>query len=122
MQAAKQVNYMFPQAGGIYPESQRNCTALGPSGAGKSTLLNMLALEGKITQNKALHKLLLETHPHKLVNVGSTDPEWGAGSAGCAGKNLLGELLMQLRQTLVDAASRPRSATPWRLEVDKDTP
>lgn len=86
------------------------------------SLKGMLALEGKITQNKALHKLLLETHPHKLVNVGSTDPEWGAGSAGCAGKNLLGELLMQLRQTLVDAASRPRPATAWRLVVDENTP
>ena len=33
----KHVNFTFPQAGGVYPESQRSFIALGPSGAGKTS-------------------------------------------------------------------------------------
>ena len=39
MQHVKHVNYKFPQAGGIYPESQHNFIVLGPSGAGKTSAM-----------------------------------------------------------------------------------
>ena len=39
MQHVKHTPFKFPQAGGIYPESQRGFIVLGPSGVGKTSAM-----------------------------------------------------------------------------------
>ena len=39
MQHVKHTQFKFPQAGGIYPESQRSFIVLGPSGVGKTSAM-----------------------------------------------------------------------------------
>lgn len=57
------------------------------------------ALRAKFTQNKDLKKILLETDDAILVEHTANDNYWGDGGDG-SGKNLLGKLLMEVREEL----------------------
>ena len=57
------------------------------------------AVRAKFTQNEALKELLLSTGDHPLVQVKPGDWFWGTGPDN-NGKNMLGELLMELRTGL----------------------
>ena len=56
-------------------------------------------LRAKFTQNKDLRKILLETGDAELVEHTANDNYWGDGGDG-SGKNMLGKLLMELREEL----------------------
>ncbi len=57
------------------------------------------ALRAKFTQNKDLKKILLETGDAELVEHTANDNYWGDGGDG-SGKNMLGKLLMEVREEL----------------------
>ena len=57
------------------------------------------ALRAKFTQNKELKKILLETGDAELVKHTANDNYWADGGDG-SGKNVLGKLLMELREQL----------------------
>ena len=57
------------------------------------------ALRAKFTQNEELKKILLETGDAHLVEHTTNDRYWGDGGDG-SGKNMLGKLLMELRDEL----------------------
>jgi ribA/ribD-fused uncharacterized protein len=57
------------------------------------------ALRAKFTQHRQLRKLLLETGNRPLVEHTDLDSFWGDGGDG-HGKNMLGQLLMELRAEL----------------------
>jgi N-glycosidase YbiA len=57
------------------------------------------ALRAKFTQNEDLKKILLETGDADLVEHTANDNYWGDGGDG-SGKNMLGKLLMELREEL----------------------
>lgn len=57
------------------------------------------AVEAKFTQHEELRTLLLSTEESKLVEHTENDDFWGDGGDG-RGKNMLGRILMQLREKL----------------------
>jgi ribA/ribD-fused uncharacterized protein len=57
------------------------------------------ALKAKFTQHDALRNLLINTGEAKLIEHTSNDIYWGDGGDG-KGKNMLGQLLMELREEL----------------------
>ena len=57
------------------------------------------ALVAKFTQHEDLATLLLETDDAKLVEHTTNDAYWGDGGDG-KGKNMLGRLLMEVREEL----------------------
>ncbi len=57
------------------------------------------ALKAKFTQNEDLKNILLETGDAILVEHTENDNYWGDGGDG-NGKNMLGKLLMELREEL----------------------
>jgi len=57
------------------------------------------ALRAKFTQNEELKQILLETGDAYLVEHTKNDSYWGDGGDG-SGKNMLGKLLMELREQL----------------------
>lgn len=57
------------------------------------------ALRAKFTQNEELKKILIETGGAELVEHTANDNYWGDGGDG-SGKNMLGKLLMELREEL----------------------
>lgn len=57
------------------------------------------ALKAKFTQNKDLKKILLETGDAQLIEHTANDSYWADGGDG-SGKNMLGILLMGLREEL----------------------
>lgn len=57
------------------------------------------ALFVKFTQHEDLKKTLLETDGYELVEHTENDSYWGDGGDG-SGKNMLGKLLMELREEL----------------------
>ncbi len=57
------------------------------------------ALRAKFTQNDELKKILLETGDAELVEHTANDSYWGDGGDG-HGRNMLGQLLMELREQL----------------------
>jgi ribA/ribD-fused uncharacterized protein len=57
------------------------------------------AIEAKFTQHASLQTLLLSTYPHTLRQIKPTDSYWGTGPDG-KGQNMLGVLLMELRDRL----------------------
>jgi ribA/ribD-fused uncharacterized protein len=62
------------------------------------------ALEAKFSQNEELSEKLLETGTRKLVEASPTDTFWGIGKAK-KGQNMLGKMLMELRDKLRAAES-----------------
>ena len=69
MQHVKHTQFKFPQAGGIYPESQRSFIVLGPSGVGKTSAMISL-LTGPM---KGLHARIWIVSPSAKKG---TDPLW----------------------------------------------
>jgi ribA/ribD-fused uncharacterized protein len=57
------------------------------------------ALRAKFTQHEDLRKILLETGDARLVEHTTNDRYWGDGGDG-SGLNMLGKLLMELREEL----------------------
>jgi N-glycosidase YbiA len=57
------------------------------------------ALEAKFTQHEELGRLLLSTGSCKLIEHTPNDDYWGDGGDGL-GKNMLGRLLMEVREKL----------------------
>lgn len=57
------------------------------------------AIKAKFTQHKDLNQLILSTGDRKIVEHTKNDNYWGDGGDG-SGKNLLGILLMKLREEL----------------------
>lgn len=57
------------------------------------------ALRAKFTQNKELKQILIETGDSHLVEHTANDSYWADGGDG-SGKNMLGILLMELREEL----------------------
>ncbi|WP_020472787.1 NADAR family protein [Zavarzinella formosa] len=57
------------------------------------------AVRAKFTQHEELKTLLLATGDAKLVEHTENDSYWGDGGDG-SGKNMLGQLLMKLREEL----------------------
>ena len=74
MQHVKHTNYKFPQAGSIYPESQRSFIVLGPSGVGKTSAMISL-LTGPM---KGLHTRIWIVSPSAKKG---TDPPFGTAIA-----------------------------------------
>ena len=67
------------------------------------------ALMAKFTQHEELRMLLLSTGDAKIVEHTASDAFWGDGGDG-AGKNMLGQVLMQVRESLRTAApSEPQA-------------
>jgi ribA/ribD-fused uncharacterized protein len=62
------------------------------------------ALMAKFTQHDELRVLLLSTGDAKIVEHTENDAFWGDGGDG-SGKNTLGQLLMQVRESLRTAAA-----------------
>lgn len=59
----------------------------------------LAALRAKFTQHQELRQLLLTTGDEELIEASPTDLYWGTGADG-QGKNMLGQLLVQVRQEL----------------------
>ena len=57
------------------------------------------ALKAKFTQHDELKEILLNTGDRKLIEHTENDSYWGDGGNG-SGKNMLGKLLMRLREEL----------------------
>lgn len=57
------------------------------------------AVRAKFTQHEELKKILLETADATLVEHTENDSYWGDGGDG-SGRNMLGRILMQVRQEL----------------------
>lgn len=63
-------------------------------------------LAAKFDQNTDLRARLLATGTAALIELSKTDPFWGVGAKG-NGKNMLGAMLMELREELAKKATRP---------------
>ncbi|QDU94018.1 NADAR domain-containing protein [Lignipirellula cremea] len=61
------------------------------------------AVLAKFTQHEDLRELLLSTGDAKIVEHTENDDYWGDGGDG-RGKNMLGRVLMDVRQSLRDDA------------------
>lgn len=69
----------------------------------------LVALRAKYQQHPTLREELLNTGAARIVEHRARDAYWGDGPDG-SGKNRLGELLMQVRAEVRDAADPPASA------------
>jgi len=63
------------------------------------TLFSGDEVQGQFTQHEELHDLLLSTGDAKLNENRDSDSYWGDGGVG-KGKNMLGQILMQVREKL----------------------
>jgi len=57
------------------------------------------ALRAKFTQNAGIREQLLQTYPRHIIEDSPTDYYWGCGADG-TGENMLGQLLVELRNEL----------------------
>lgn len=58
------------------------------------------ACMAKFSQNEELKKMLLSTKPKKLFEHTTRDKFWGDGGGGSKGMNMMGKILMKLRDIL----------------------
>nr|QBK86771.1 MAG: NADAR domain protein [Marseillevirus LCMAC103] len=73
------------------------------------------ALEAKFTQHPELLRVLLDTHPQPLSEHTSRDSFWGDGGDDRTGENMLGRLLVELREAKLPQGAGSRrepSAAP----------
>jgi ribA/ribD-fused uncharacterized protein len=63
------------------------------------------AVQAKVNQHPELEKLLRETGQATIVEHTENDAYWGDGGDG-SGKNMLGQILMRIRDHLSDKAGR----------------
>lgn len=72
------------------------------------------AVRSKVAQNQVVHDTLLETGDATLVEHTTNDRYWGDGGDG-TGRNMLGQILMEVRAEIVgtDAALRGMPPPPW---------
>jgi N-glycosidase YbiA len=68
------------------------------------------AVRAKFTQHQELRELLLTTGDAKLVEHTENDDYWGDGGDG-SGKNMLGRILMEVREALRDEGESQVTAT-----------
>ena len=54
----------------------------------------------KFSQNETLKQKLIDTHPSVLIENSKTDAYWGIGKRG-KGKNMLGVILMEVRDLMM---------------------
>lgn len=66
-------------------------------------------LQAKFSQNADLKQKLLDTGTSELIEHTQRDASWGNGKNG-SGQNMLGKLLMEVRQELRDAAKQSPSS------------
>jgi N-glycosidase YbiA len=71
------------------------------------------AVLAKFTQHEELIALLLSTGDSKLVEHTENDDYWGDGGDG-SGKNMLGRILMQVREEMRLSQAAEQSITPDR--------
>jgi N-glycosidase YbiA len=64
------------------------------------------AIWAKVRQHQDVRALLLGTGTALIVEHTNKDPYWGDGGDG-SGRNVLGLILVEVRATLLDQASRP---------------
>lgn len=57
------------------------------------------AVLNKFMQNEDIKKVLLETKEQEIIEQTTTDYYWGCGDDG-TGKNMLGKILMEVRESL----------------------
>ena len=57
------------------------------------------AVYAKFSQNKDIKEILLNTYPERIVENTLNDYYWGCGADG-SGKNMLGKILMEVREVL----------------------
>ena len=76
-----------------------NPTSMGYSGYNLNDIVMKDALKYKFIQNSNLRQMLLQTGDSTIVEHTSHDSYWGDGGDG-SGKNVLGLLLMELRNEL----------------------
>lgn len=67
------------------------------------------AVMQKFTSNRGIREILLSTGDAHLVENAPSDYYWGCGADG-SGKNMLGQILVQVRETL-EFLSNPNSFT-----------
>jgi ribA/ribD-fused uncharacterized protein len=67
------------------------------------------AVKAKFLQHEDLRTLLLSTGEAKIVEHTGNDDYWGDGGDG-SGKNMLGRILMQVRQELRSASNAEQVA------------
>lgn len=60
----------------------------------------MIALRAKFYQHRKLFHLLMATRNAKIIEHTSRDSYWGDGGGEGRGLNMLGQMLMQLRETI----------------------
>ena len=63
-------------------------------------------VRGKFTQHDDIREILLSTGEAKIVEHTENDSYWGDGGDG-SGKNMLGRILMEVREELKEAADEP---------------
>ena len=68
------------------------------------------ALIAKFSQHRSLRKLLLSTENLRIVEHTKNDAYWGDGGNG-SGKNMLGQLLMEVRSVLRDREQKAQAKT-----------
>src|SRR5437016_1195870 len=80
-------------------EEVRRASRLRPDWEAVKVGVMREALEAKFRQHEDLERLLLSTGDARLVEHTENDAFWGDGGDG-SGRNMLGQLLMELRQKL----------------------
>jgi ribA/ribD-fused uncharacterized protein len=71
------------------------------------------AVMAKFTQHEELRTLLLSTADAKIVEHAENDNYWGNGGDG-SGKNMLGRILMQVREELRQSAGAKSNTATGR--------
>lgn len=90
-----------PTPKSCYKFAYNNKDKLDPNWVDKKDIVMRKALEYKFSQNDDLRNKLISTNSKKLVEHAMRDFHYGCGSDG-TGKNMLGILLMEIRDRYID--------------------